>query len=503
MIRNNLLVLLSFLFLLFSCDSEQGTKTPGGEENPDGSVYELAVSRSTADDIVRPAWEKGEMIVVNGQVSEPLQNGTPGKALFTFEQPLTSPYAILSPAEAYKGEGKISLPADQSYVVSASYGWHFPTVKPVTGALKIPATGSLSHIYLKDEPACIQVKGNAGEQLHGTFFYDMKLGLFSSASEAAEDKVIKVDIESDEVIVNMPAGNYVDGLTVTFIDKSGNTHDFVLPGPVKIKPAIYTDTPEFLSGELENGESKTEVVHVRSNSMSKDVPVTVITPKTYLAGTEFPVVYLLHGYSDNYQSWSKDGHIEALANKHNVIVVMPDGGYSSWYFDSPIDESYKYETFISKELVTYIDKNYKTMPRRTGRAITGNSMGGHGALYLTIRHQNVFGTVGSLSGGVDIRPFPNNWDIAKRLGSISQYPQNWEANTVINMTGQIKPGNLNIILHCGTSDFFYEVNCNLHDKLNSENIQHEFHTHSGEGHSWSYWFNVVRDQFQYFSTKLK
>ena len=130
-------------------------------------------------------------------------------------------------------------------------------------------------------------------------------------------------------------------------------------------------------------------------------------------------------------------------------------------------------------------------------------MGGHGALYLTIRHQNVFGIVGSLSGGVDIRPFPGNWEIAKRLGEKNQYPENWEANTVINLTGQIKPDNLDIIIHCGTSDFFYDVNCNLHDKLNSEGIKHEFHTHAGEGHSWSYWFNVVRDQFQFFSTKFR
>ena len=504
MIRKSIdfLTLLMFPFFLSSCETEEtGTKTPAGEDGD--QVKELAVSIFTSDDIYRPSWEKGESIVVNGQVSEPLQNTPSGRATFTFEQPLTSPYAIVSPVEAYKGEGSIFLPSDQSYVVCTSYGWYFPTLKPITGALKIPTTGNMSQAYLKDEPAKVRVKGNAGEQLHGTFSYDMKLGLFSSASDAASDKVMEVDIESDEVIVYMPAGNYAEGVTVTFIDKSGNTYDFVLPGPVKIKPGIYTDTPEFLSGALENGESKTEVVQVRSNSMDKNVPVTVITPKTYLAGSEFPVVYLLHGYSDNYQSWSKDGHIEALANKHNVIVVMPDGGYSSWYFDSPLNPTYRYETFVSSELITYIDKNYKTIPRRTARAITGNSMGGHGALYLTIRHQNVFGIVGSLSGGVDIRPFSGNWEIAKRLGAKNQYPENWEANTVINLTGQIKPDNLDIIIHCGTSDFFYDVNCNLHDKLNSEGIKHEFHTHAGEGHSWSYWFNVVRDQFQFFSTKFR
>ena len=240
---------------------------------------------------------------------------------------------------------------------------------------------------------------------------------------------------------------------------------------------------------------------MKSECMNKDVLVNVITPDTYENGLDFPVVYLLHGYSDNHQKWATGGHIGALADKHDVIVVMPDGAYSSWYFDSPVDPTFKYETFVSKELVEHVDANFKTRKDRKARAITGLSMGGHGAMYLAIRHQDVFANVGSMSGGVDIRPFPNNWHLSKRLGTIEEHPENWEANTVINLTHLIQPDSLNIIFDCGVDDFFYEVNCNLHKKLLEAKIPHDFISRPGK-HNWPYWFNSVRYQFLFFSDRF-
>lgn len=242
-------------------------------------------------------------------------------------------------------------------------------------------------------------------------------------------------------------------------------------------------------------------VFVYSGAMEKEVPVTVITPDGYWKGKEFPVVYLLHGYSDDHKKWSADGHVGRLADQYDVVVVMPDGGYSSWYFDSPVMPEYRYETFVSRELIDYIDKHYKTVADRSGRAVTGNSMGGHGALYLAFRHQDVFGSAGSLSGGVDFRPFPENWHIAQRLGPKDEYPENWESHTVINLTHLIAPDSLNIVLDCGSGDFFFEVNCDLHEKLLQENIPHEFYVRPGE-HNWTYWFNAIKYQFLFFKDRF-
>ena len=244
-----------------------------------------------------------------------------------------------------------------------------------------------------------------------------------------------------------------------------------------------------------------EVVMVRSESMDKDVPVTVITQDSYDGGRDFPVVYILHGFSDNHLKWAEGGLAGRLADQYEVLAVLPDGGFSSWYFDSPVMPEYKYETFVSKELVSYIDENFETKADRSARAVTGNSMGGHGALYLTIRHQDVFGNAGSMSGGVDIRPFPDNWHISHRLGRIDEYPENWENNAVINLTHLLKPGFVNIIFDCGTEDFFYEVNCNLHKRLMEQSIPHEFHSRPGR-HDWAYWRNAIEYQFLFFSQEF-
>lgn len=242
-------------------------------------------------------------------------------------------------------------------------------------------------------------------------------------------------------------------------------------------------------------------VMVRSESMNKDVPVTVITPDSYSEGLSFPVIYLLHGFSDDHRKWTSGGHVGRLSDQYDVIVVMPDGGFSSWYFDSPMMPEYRYETFVSKELISYVDNNYKTIPDRNARAVTGNSMGGHGAMYLSFRHQDVFGSAGAMSGGVDIRPFPKNWHIAQRLGTIEEYPEHWEENTVINMTHLLTPGSLNIIFDCGTDDFFYEVNCNLHKRLMEQNIPHEFHSRPGR-HNWPYWHNAIEYHFLFFTQEF-
>lgn len=236
-----------------------------------------------------------------------------------------------------------------------------------------------------------------------------------------------------------------------------------------------------------------------STAMKKNIKAVVILPNGYVKTTAYPVVYLLHGYSGNYADWvTKVPGVTQLADKHNLIIVCPDGNFGSWYYDSPVENDWRYETYVAKELVNYIDDRYATIKDRRGRAITGLSMGGHGAFYLAFRNQEVFGAAGSMSGGVDIRPFPNNWDLARRLGSYSTHPENWEKNTVANMLYLLTPGSLSIIFDCGTGDFFYGVNKALHEQMLERNIPHDFIVRPGV-HNWEYWANAVQYQMLYFS----
>jgi S-formylglutathione hydrolase FrmB len=245
-----------------------------------------------------------------------------------------------------------------------------------------------------------------------------------------------------------------------------------------------------------------DTVNTTSASMKKTIKAVVILPDDYKDVQALPVVYLLHGYSGNYADWiTKAKGFEKAADLYQVIIVCPDGN-NSWYWDSPVDSNFKYETYVSKELVSWIDSKYKTIRNKKGRAITGLSMGGHGALYLALRHQDVFGAAGSMSGGVDIRPFPNNWDMALRLGKYADHPQIWEQYTVINMLNLLQPNSLALIIDCGTEDFFFKVNENLHEQLLYRNIPHDYITRPG-AHNWNYWTNAIQYQLLFMNNYFK
>jgi S-formylglutathione hydrolase FrmB len=245
--------------------------------------------------------------------------------------------------------------------------------------------------------------------------------------------------------------------------------------------------------------AKVDTTLTYSASMKKNIKAVVIMPDNYSNGKKYPVLYLLHGYAGNYADWiTKVPAIKSYADQYQLLIVCPDGNFSSWYLDSPKDSAYKYETYVGTELINWIDKHYKTIANPSGRAITGLSMGGHGALFLAFRHQNTFGAAGSMSGGVDLRPFPENWDLPKRIGSYAQNPGNWDRYSVINLTYLLSPGSLALIIDCGSDDFFYKVNEKLHQKLLINNIPHDFISRPG-GHSWDYWANSVQYQALFFS----
>lgn len=250
--------------------------------------------------------------------------------------------------------------------------------------------------------------------------------------------------------------------------------------------------------------ARVDTVSTYSPSMKKNIKAVVVLPDSYQpANKRYPVIYLLHGYSGDYSNYIKNvPKIKNYSDSLSIIFVCPDGNYGSWYFDSPIDSTWKYETYVASELVHWVDEHYATQKDRKGRAITGLSMGGHGALYLAFRHQDTFGAAGSMSGGVDIRPFPLKWEIARRLGDYATHRHNWDENTVINMIYLLKPDSLKIIFDCGTEDFFSTVNNRLHEKLLERNIPHDFISRPG-GHTWDYWRNAIQYQILFFQNFFK
>lgn len=244
---------------------------------------------------------------------------------------------------------------------------------------------------------------------------------------------------------------------------------------------------------------KVDTVEVYSAKMQRNIKNVVILPDGYEKSKKYPVVYLLHGHGGKYDTWLNRTKktLPQDASRLGIIIVCPDG-QNSWYWDSPVDPKFQFETYVSKELVEYIDKNYSTIASKKGRAITGLSMGGHGGLWLGINHPDVFGACGSMSGGVDIRPYTQNWHIKDRLGSYKENPERWEKHAVMGVLDKIEPKTLEIIIDCGFGDFFYQINEKLHQEMLYRNIEHDYIVRPG-AHTHDYWNNAIDFQLLFFN----
>ena len=244
--------------------------------------------------------------------------------------------------------------------------------------------------------------------------------------------------------------------------------------------------------------ARVDTVAIRSQAMQHTDSAVVIVPNSYQTSSDrYPTVYLLHGYSGNALTWvSKVPDVAALADIYQMLIVCPDGGYNSWYLDSPVDTASQYETYVGEEIVAFVDQHYRTIADRRGRAITGLSMGGHGALFLAIHHPETFGAAGSMSGGVDLTYDADAWEIAEKLGPYSQDPLRWDSLSVVNMVSQV-PDSLALIVDCGTEDFFFKINQHLHEELLKQHIAHDYIVRPG-AHNWPYWSRAVQYQLLFF-----
>ncbi|AVM52013.1 S-formylglutathione hydrolase FrmB [Bacteroides zoogleoformans] len=248
--------------------------------------------------------------------------------------------------------------------------------------------------------------------------------------------------------------------------------------------------------------ARVDTVCVESTSMNKGVEVVYVLPDKAVEKIACPVIYLLHGYGGNARSWIRlKPELLRIADEKGIIFVCPDGK-NSWYWDSPENAAYRYETFVASELVKYTDAHYATVPAKKARAITGLSMGGHGALWIAMRHKELFGAAGSMSGGVDIRPFPQNWEMSKQLGEFAANKRVWDEHTVVNQLDKIENGDLAMTIDCGEADFFLEVNKDLHNRLSARKIDHDFTIRPG-AHTGSYWNNSIDYHILFFEKFFK
>ena len=143
-----------------------------------------------------------------------------------------------------------------------------------------------------------------------------------------------------------------------------------------------------------------------SKLMAREMPYRVILPYGYSTNSidRFPVIYLLHGLTGHFNNWTEKTKLASYAFRHNFIIVTPEGN-DGWYTDSASTPNDKYESYIVKELIPEIDKNYRTLADRKNRAIAGLSMGGYGSLKFGLKYPEMFALAGSFSGALGAASF--------------------------------------------------------------------------------------------------
>lgn len=249
--------------------------------------------------------------------------------------------------------------------------------------------------------------------------------------------------------------------------------------------------------------SSVDTVDIYSNAMHRAFKCVVIKPESYnKTDLSFPSVYILHGYGGWYSNWIiRVPQLNEYADKYNMILVCPEGGNASWYFDSPVDSNSKFETYISTEVPDYIDDHYRTIRNRKSRAITGLSMGGHGALFIAFRHADQFSACSSISGGVDLKNSKAKFEIQKVLGDSARYPRNWIDYSVTTVVEKKPSDTLAIMIDCGVNDFFLPENRELHLALLRLKYPHDYVERPGQ-HDWAYWRGNIEYQLLFFQRHL-
>ncbi|GAA4324471.1 alpha/beta hydrolase [Flaviaesturariibacter amylovorans] len=242
-----------------------------------------------------------------------------------------------------------------------------------------------------------------------------------------------------------------------------------------------------------------DTVSIASAAMGRSLKCVVIRPDAYARGTDsFATVYLLHGLTGRYDNWvQKARSLKEYVDRYNVVVVCPDGAFNSWYLDSPEDPKHRFETYIAQEVPAFIESRYRVRRARGQRAITGLSMGGHGGLYLGLRHSRFFGAAGGMSGAYAIENITEKqYGVSRLLGDTASKAR-YRAHSIFGELEKPRTDTLALILDCGVDDFIVDMSRAAHKRLLELKIAHDYTERPGK-HDWPYWNNAVQYQLLFF-----
>ena len=258
-----------------------------------------------------------------------------------------------------------------------------------------------------------------------------------------------------------------------------------------------------------------ESLEFESGLLRRPIRYSIYLPSDYGTSTRsYPVLYLIHGYSDDETSWVQQGQVSAIVDKEirggtvpPMIIVMPDAKVT-WYCNNASGDIPWQDMFIN-EFVPFAEKKYRIRSNRKFRAIGGNSMGGYGALAISMKNPDLFSCCMALSSAIytegDIISMPDK-EYAKfgnvygnQLKGQDRLSANWKANDPISLVKGTPSATLNEIgfyIDCGDDDYLYKGNAEIHILMRNMGIRHEYRVKQGE-HGWEYWRESLHEGLKY------
>lgn len=238
-----------------------------------------------------------------------------------------------------------------------------------------------------------------------------------------------------------------------------------------------------------------------SQSVAKQSQMMVCFPDRLEAEAPYSVLYLLHGLSDDHTAWTRYTSIERYAAGLPLIVVMPDG-HRSFYTDGV--DGLAYEGAIIKDVVDVVEKFFNVRAERAGRAISGLSMGGYGAMKLGLKYPEMFASVAAHSSAFSITKIPEQRnDLEPEVRRI--YGENYGHGGDDDCFALARNADQSTLpalrFDCGDEDFLIESNRLFHKHLTDIGIAHEYAEHPGI-HNWAYWDEHVQESLAFHARNL-
>ena len=244
---------------------------------------------------------------------------------------------------------------------------------------------------------------------------------------------------------------------------------------------------------------------IPSKILKSDRKYAVYLPAGYeTSQRSYPVLYLLHGASDNQTGWVQFGEVQRIADKAiqdgiatSMIIVMPDADTGQMGYFNNISGNWNYEDFFFQEFMPAIEKTYRIKAEKRYRAVAGLSMGGGGSFMYALHHPELFSSACPLSAYIG----PLNIDEAKtrmkrsnpEITDEAQITAYFEKHNAIDLVNKIADDQKKAVrwyIDCGDDDFLYEGNSLIHIAMRKKEIPHEFRVRDG-AHNWTYWRDAL------------